>query len=134
MFVVISNLILLSKLDTTDLLTTDNNMNFSVSNSFSDFTTRVVNDYEANIDNNVRHAQETTMFGAMPFSIAAGELVGGQLHMGKEGTAVGVAAGIATAMGYGHFAGRIGGTITTAFEAVEDVVTGHDVNAKDGDR
>lgn len=109
MFVVIRNLILLSKHDTTDLLTTEINMNFSVSNSFSDFTTRVVNDYEANIDNNVRHAQETTMFGAMPFSIAA-------------------------AMGYGHFAGRIGGTITTAFEAVEDVVTGHDVNAKDGDR
>ena len=88
-------------------------------------------DYQANIDNNVRHAQENATLVAMPFSIAAGELVGGQLHMGKEGMAVGVAAGVAAATGYGYITGKIGGTITTAFEAVEDVITGHDVDEKD---
>ena len=120
-----------SELDTTDLPNNERNMDFSVADFFSDFTTRVAMDYEANIDNNVRHAQETAALGAMPFSIAAGELVGGQFHMGKESSVVGVAAGIATAIGYGRVAGRIGGTITTAFEAVEDVITGHDVDEKD---
>ena len=53
------------------------------------------------------------------------------LHNIPEGMAVGVAAGVAAATGYGYITGKIGGTITTAFEAVEDVITGHDVDEKD---
>lgn len=73
----------------------------SVSNYFNDFTTRVVADYEANVDNNVRHACETSTANALPVCIALGGFWGRQQRVGNAGMAVGVGAGMAMAAGYG---------------------------------
>ncbi|MCR5439499.1 MAG: hypothetical protein K6F01_08730 [Selenomonas sp.] len=98
----------------------------SVSNYFNDFTTRVVADYEANVDNNVRHACETSTANALPVCIALGGFWGRQQRVGNAGMAVGVGAGMAMAAGYGGAIGNVFGRIQTLCDAVEDVITGND--------